>query len=205
MKSFAFCMGIVCLLLAGGCGDGTRNSGADLVRTLNRDLPRGWSATLGAAAPELPGLSLAAEDILVWKTESVALRRSPEALGDSARPYFLLEARPLLEPAEARERLRAHREIRRQHEALDQTVGHLSRTMDGSFIVRGWTEENEIRDYREAKAELPELADPPPGHFFRDRAYVIHDTRSRIIPEAREEQTAMNVAYGVIARTLEAY
>lgn len=116
-----------------------------------------------------------------------------------------MEARPLLSQEEAKLQLNTYREVSRQHDALDRTVGHLARTSDGEFLVRGWTEEGELKQYREAKAALPELTEPPPGHYFRDVAYVIHDTRTKILPKDREEQTRMNVAYGVIVRHLEAY
>ena len=110
-----------------------------------------------------------------------------------------------MEPAEAGARLREHREILRQHEALDRTVGHLAKSMDGGFIVRGLTEENEVQAYREAKALLPAPHETPPAYYHGDRAYVLHDPRARLIPLLREEQTAMNVAFGVITRNLEAY
>ena len=203
-KCFALCCSGLVLLLA-GCGGGPVDPPAAFVRTLSRQLPPGWRVDLASGVPDSVPVAVEPGDILIWKTDPVALRQRRDTDPAEGVLYFRLEARPWVEPDAAREVLREHREIQRQHVALDATVAHLSRTAQGEFLVRGWTEENELNAYREAKAALPPLVENFPGHYLPGHAYLLHDPRARLVPTAREHQTEMNVAYGVTLRNLETY
>jgi hypothetical protein len=204
----------VCLIAA-GCGAPKVETEVPRIQALEeaivQNLPKGWQ--IGRAG--VSGVAFTAptqpDDILVWKTEKVVLRKRGAMVGEEApapvpvHVYFTLSIRPFIAP-EAYAGVRAsNAAIKVNHDYWLKTVANIPRNSSGEFITRGDEEGERVGLFKKNYAELPPYDADLPTHHFEGIAFKLRDWRAVQEPEDRPAQTEMNTAYVAITKPLTPY
>jgi hypothetical protein len=203
---------LLCTMLA-GCGEkAPDDQSTELTRlktNLAKSLPKGWQvgtakdSGVAFVPPTKP------DDILVWKTDKVLLRRrAAETVGAEPQPvhiYFTLAPQPFISPEAYSTIYASNNAIKAEHDLLEKRVGHIPRNKDGEFLTRGGTDSETVGSYKARKKELPPYQVDLPDYYFGQLAFCLRDWRKIQEPEERLPQTEMNTAYYAITKLLTQY
>lgn len=203
-----------CLVLA-SCSEPLENTPdtalKKLQETIAENLPKGWQigkakdSGVAFTPPTQP------DDLLVWKTEKVVLRKKPSmADAEAAAPepvnvYFTLSVCPFISPEEYPSIYATNKAIKAQHDYWNKTISHIPKSTKGEPMPRGVEESEQVGKYRQEYPKLPPHNPNLPTHYYGVLAFKLRDWRGVQEPEDRKAQTEMNTAFVVITRPLTLY
>jgi hypothetical protein len=204
-------------LIASGCGAPTEETQATKLEALRRaiaeNLPKGWQIGFGKdsgvafVAPTQP------DDILVWKTDKVLLRKrggmaeddAPASAPAPVHVYFTISPRPFIEPDAYAGVHKSNLAVKAMHDHWLKTVSHIPRNANGDIMPRGTEESEQVGKFKANYPKLPPYDPDEPTHHFRGMAFKLRDWRTVQEPEDRTAQTEMNTAYVAITKAMTPY
>jgi hypothetical protein len=180
-------------------------------QNIAENLPPGWA--IGIAKDTVVAFTppTAPEDILVWKTNKVLLRKKggsaseESSIPEPVNVYFTITPRPYISPEEYPDRYATNKAIKAQHDYWNKTVSHIPRNTKGEPNPRGVEESEQVGRYMREYPKLPPYDTDLPTHYFGKLAFKLRDWRTVQEPEDRKAQTEMNTAYVVITKALTVY
>lgn len=214
MKSCPAVAAFACLLFA-GCGaapqDSPETAIPKLISTISENIPKGWKVGIAKDTGVTFVPEVKPDDIVVWKTEKVVLRRRPRMAdddGSAPEPVhvcFTLTPRPFIPPEDYPTVYATNKAIKAQYDYWNKTVAHMPRSVRGDPTPRGDEEALQVSKYKQAYKALPPYDENLPTHYYGVVAFKLWDSRPVMEPEERTAQTEMNTAYVVITREITLY
>lgn len=182
-----------------------------LMEDIKENLPPGWAIGIAKDTGVAFTPPTAPDDILVWKTNKVVLRRKGGSASDEpSMPepvfvYYTISPRPYISPQEYPDRYATNKAVKAQHDYWNKKVSHIPRNTKGELQPRGTEESEQVGSYMSEYPKLPPYDPDLPTHYSGQLAFKVRDWRAVQEPEDRKAQTEMNMAFVVITRPLTPY
>lgn len=202
-------------MLFAGCGSSEPETPATIVTRLTKaiaeDLPPGWQAGIAKDSGVEFTPPTQPDDILVWKTEKVLLRKKggmvTEELAEEkqAHIYFTISPRPFINVEDYPPIYKSNTTVKAQYDHLYKTVSHIPRNSKGEYMPRGDEEHGGVHRFKEGLKTLPPYDPDLPDYHYRGMAFKLRDWRTVLEPDDRKIASEQNSAYVVITQAITPY